>query len=347
MLKLTKTGIGLLTNQYRSVLKKCLLLNLGLFFIFPIKLVLGNTLDDIGISGTPYIRNDGVFLNVVDSSYRYTATTGGNFIKSYYDGLTGYQYNRGGDTYQLATTSIWTRIFSWVDEFPLAYRILDDYYWTFSNGKWYNSYITSNPGLSTADKNELISQFRNMGYNLVNPTAKGDVNFTRNTVTLADNIAILDEVIGTWGDATYIKKFDSLEYRGTDASTGYKSSTIGANLKALDTAIGSWNGGHYIKNSVSSSTPADTTHLTVGQALSALDEQLYNYYYTFRVDERVEAIEFAKELRSNKKEMSSLDFMPIKSSSDLRINLIKAEDPLTFSAKTRDDSLDLREVCHA
>ena len=31
MLKLTKTGIGLLTKQYRSVLMKCMLLNLGLF----------------------------------------------------------------------------------------------------------------------------------------------------------------------------------------------------------------------------------------------------------------------------------------------------------------------------
>ena len=31
MLKLTKTGIGLLTKQYRSVLRKCVLLNLGLF----------------------------------------------------------------------------------------------------------------------------------------------------------------------------------------------------------------------------------------------------------------------------------------------------------------------------
>ena len=30
MLKLTKTGIGLLTKQYRSVLRKCFLLNLGL-----------------------------------------------------------------------------------------------------------------------------------------------------------------------------------------------------------------------------------------------------------------------------------------------------------------------------
>ena len=33
MLKLTKTGIGLLTKQYRSVLRKCLLLNLGLLSI--------------------------------------------------------------------------------------------------------------------------------------------------------------------------------------------------------------------------------------------------------------------------------------------------------------------------
>ena len=80
---------------------------------------------------------------------------------------------------------------------------------------------------------------------------------------------------------------------------------------------------------------------------SALSNSLYNYYYTFRVDEISEHTEFTEELISNKKEMSSLDFMPIKSSSDLRINLIKAEDPLTFSTKTRDDSLDLMEVCHA
>ena len=33
MLKLTKTGIGLLTRQYRSVLKKCFLINAGLFLV--------------------------------------------------------------------------------------------------------------------------------------------------------------------------------------------------------------------------------------------------------------------------------------------------------------------------
>ena len=34
MLKLTKTGIGLLTKQYRSVLRKCLLLNFGVLICF-------------------------------------------------------------------------------------------------------------------------------------------------------------------------------------------------------------------------------------------------------------------------------------------------------------------------
>ena len=34
MLKLTKTGIGLLTKQYRSVLRKCLLLNLCVLMCF-------------------------------------------------------------------------------------------------------------------------------------------------------------------------------------------------------------------------------------------------------------------------------------------------------------------------
>ena len=33
MLKLTKTGIGLLTKQYKSVLRKCLLLNLGILVL--------------------------------------------------------------------------------------------------------------------------------------------------------------------------------------------------------------------------------------------------------------------------------------------------------------------------
>ena len=47
MLKLTKTGIGLLTKQYRSVLRKCLLLNLGLFTsVFMVNNSVGKVYDD-------------------------------------------------------------------------------------------------------------------------------------------------------------------------------------------------------------------------------------------------------------------------------------------------------------
>ena len=205
--------------------------------------------------------------------------------------------------------------------------------------------------VTQADRDIIVAKARDLlkEGKLWHLTGYGVSNVARNNVSIIDNIGILDDVIGTWSNGTHIKEFDYLQTNtANQSSSGVMAyGTIGANLKALDTAIGSWSGGHYIKNSVSSSNPADTTHLTVGQALSALDDALYNYYYTFRVDERVEVIEFAKELRSNKKEMSSLDFMPIKSSSDLRINLIKAEDPLTFSAKTRDDSLVLMEVRHA
>ena len=55
MLKLTKTGIGLLTKQYRSVLRKCLLLNLGLF-----------TAMFIGKSFAGYGEYDNVFEYIYD-----------------------------------------------------------------------------------------------------------------------------------------------------------------------------------------------------------------------------------------------------------------------------------------
>ena len=131
------------------------------------------------------------------------------------------------------------------------------------------------------------------------------------------------------------------------------SSAVRTSLSLADTAVQSGanisifnNDAGFITKSVNDLTNYYTKSETYSRNEIANLDSL-NYYYTFRMDERVEVIEFAKELRSNKKEMSSLDFMLIKSSSDLQINLIKAEDPLTFSAKTRDDSLGLMEVCHA
>ena len=45
MLKLTKTGIGLLTKQYRSVLRKCLLLNLVTFLLTSVNTSFADKLD--------------------------------------------------------------------------------------------------------------------------------------------------------------------------------------------------------------------------------------------------------------------------------------------------------------
>ena len=66
------------------------------------------------------------------------------------------------------------------------------------------------------------------------------------------------------------------------------SNSIIQNLRVLDTAIGAKiaSDGHYIKKS-------DTNSITAN--LFALDEQLYNYYYTFRDDKTSEVIEFAEE----------------------------------------------------
>ena len=69
MLKLTKTGIGLLTRQYRSVLKKCLLINLGVFAI--------NVLSSQPAIGNILIDDGGW---VTESSGDYTIAIGINSI---------------------------------------------------------------------------------------------------------------------------------------------------------------------------------------------------------------------------------------------------------------------------
>ena len=240
MLKLTKTGIGLLTKQYRSVLMKCLLLNLGLFAV-------------------TYI------LTIIDSQ---TAWAGDGYSCQSWGGtlVTDGNFSNGADCY-------------WNEKpaYSAAYFDCTTY------GCGYYANISNDIG----------------------PYSSSDARYGR-TILWNSNV---------YPSMSETEKKIALKYDAQYAKVGQN--------------------GKYIKKTYS-----------VAENLQALDDSL-NYYYTFRVDEMVEVIEFAKELRSNKKEMSSLDFMPIKSSSDLRINLIKAEDPLTFSAKTRDDSLVLMEVYHA
>jgi hypothetical protein len=252
MLKLTKTGIGLLTKQYRSVLRKCLLLNLGLL------------------------------LGFISTSYAW-------FDVSHYENIaTGEDCGNN----------------------------------IFCAGSWHGGSYFGREGYEDILSLALKTRLKEKGISVSFGTS-----FTSEQLIQATR----DIMFGTYirvGDWTPTSKtFNGKSYSSnltTYSSTYSTTTSVGKNLEALDFAV--------IK------AQADVDYI---------NDVTFNYYYTFRVDERDEVIEFAKELRSNKKEMSSLDFMPIKSSSDLRINLIKAEDPLTFSTKTRDDSLDLREVCHA
>ena len=61
MLKLTKTGIGLLTRQYRSVLKKCWLINLGIFAFLYSKGVEAYTWENLVVYTGDYKTNELMF----------------------------------------------------------------------------------------------------------------------------------------------------------------------------------------------------------------------------------------------------------------------------------------------
>ena len=104
MLKLTKTGIGLLTKQYRSVLMKCVLLNLGLFlFSNQASAVFYIYYSDNGgwndVSYKTYLYN-GAHSNGIDwqvSNYVSVYTTSDFSISDYYtkaqtDALYNYYY---------------------------------------------------------------------------------------------------------------------------------------------------------------------------------------------------------------------------------------------------------------
>ena len=95
---------------------------------------------------------------------------------------------------------------------------------------------------------------------------------------------------------SYIKYIDGHEYLNEDV-------TILDNIRYIDLAIGRVNAGHYVgAYSVNFDNNGGVTSInnTISDNINALDNALYNYYYTFRVDERVETIEFALFLDNEK-----------------------------------------------
>ena len=89
MMRLTRTGIGLLTAQYRSVLRKCFLINAGLFLALTPVRANADTAEDIGIPQfTRHISYNSLgqpYYDVAETSYGGVASRGGNFIKAYYN----------------------------------------------------------------------------------------------------------------------------------------------------------------------------------------------------------------------------------------------------------------------
>ena len=309
MLKLTKTAVGLLTKQYRSVLRKCLLLNLGLFVLPPMMGVIPNNVyasiiisDDCG--GT---SADGL----------YGVAIGCNAIAKNQGGIAlGYQASTGNTDVMAAWETA-------LGSFAHAEG-------TYSTAVGHRAYVYGTESITLG--NHAVARANSSVVLGSHSTASED-----NVVSVGHLSTDLNWGGSAFGGDLFRRIVNVAEGTGAhDAVTVSQLGNIAAGTKILNANSGS---------AITFGTESGQT--TVGIAISTLANQLYNYYYTFRVDERTEVIEFANDLRSNKKEMSSLDFMPIKSSSDLRINLIKAEDPLTFSAKTRDDSLGLMEVCHA
>ena len=94
MLKLTKTGIGLLTRQYRSVLKKCRLINVGLFALSTV------ILPRDASAGFGFLGNE------ISNSYWGVLNRGGysNYLEYYSGNSASFAMAEkpGGDNYQLS-----------------------------------------------------------------------------------------------------------------------------------------------------------------------------------------------------------------------------------------------------
>ena len=134
MLKLTKTGIGLLTKQYRSVLRKCILYNLGLFATTTLlttmapkisysdamyNIVFGNNGAYYIDSSTGNLLSDNGAMTSAGSSY--VIRSNGNYIKAYWDGV--YHYDTGNSGEHLTGVSILENIY----RLDVAFN----YYYTF------------------------------------------------------------------------------------------------------------------------------------------------------------------------------------------------------------------------
>ena len=108
MLKLTKTGIGLLTKQYRSVLRKCLLKNIKTFLLMT---TIINIVPQISYS-SQIVMNDSVdYIQAeIVLNTRSDLNVYNGFVVNHYNGSSYSQIVRLYDTWQgggLLSLSSW------------------------------------------------------------------------------------------------------------------------------------------------------------------------------------------------------------------------------------------------
>ena len=110
MLKLTRTGIGLLTRQYRSVLKKCFLINAGLFFALAPAVANAESKSHIDVKGNETVTLiEGKFENlnassgVIDPIRGGAIYNAGSITNIYGDFITNVSSQDGGAIYSNGT----------------------------------------------------------------------------------------------------------------------------------------------------------------------------------------------------------------------------------------------------
>jgi hypothetical protein len=209
MMKLTKTGIGLLTRLYRSVLKKCFLINAGLFFALAPSAAeavdIGSyAYSDATISG----QSAGWQDTYHDPNLYYTQTASKNLL------VAAHYITVKNQTISASNTIIQNL------------EALDLFIGSYTNAS----------SIQTVNKDFLTEQRKNN-------TITNTVDYGG---SLATNLEMLDYVVGALQNGNHISHMASMgdNIKTLDTAIGAKQTgtyitgaNVYANLKALDTQV--------------------------------------------------------------------------------------------------------------
>ena len=213
MLKLTKTGIGLLTKQYRSVLRKCLLLNLGLFssLVVLYNCALAMEMGSFEYSDAAYGASSAFADNgyMIPSKAYMTQGTGGVFAPWWM--YSSYAHSVISSSATVAQNL--ERIDAIIGAFGFSTNGVNSYFFA----------TMRNEPTSTINKElPIMTDLINLDHVL---GALPSGTYVSNMQSMGDNVKALDTAIGAKiaSDGHYIKKSDT--------------NSITANLSALDYAL--------------------------------------------------------------------------------------------------------------